>query len=64
MDPKLTEMYPAIYMAMIETADIVAQRYNVAREYQDEYSFESQMRMAGRRRTGCSRTRSCRWTPR
>ncbi|MEZ5279642.1 MAG: acetyl-CoA C-acyltransferase [Acidimicrobiales bacterium] len=46
MDPALTEMYPAIYMAMIETADIVAERYGVSREYQDEYSFESQMRMA------------------
>jgi acetyl-CoA C-acetyltransferase len=33
-------------MAMIETADIVAERYNLSREYQDEYSLESQMRMA------------------
>lgn len=31
MDPKLEEQYPAIYMAMIETADIVAERYNVSR---------------------------------
>ncbi|MDA3039155.1 MAG: acetyl-CoA C-acyltransferase [Actinomycetota bacterium] len=46
MDSALTEMYPAIYMAMIETADIVAQRYNLSREYQDEYSYQSQMRMA------------------
>lgn len=46
IDPKLTEMYPAIFMAMIDTADIVAERYNVSREYQDEYSYESQMRMA------------------
>jgi acetyl-CoA C-acetyltransferase len=46
MDPRLTEMYPAIYMPMIETADIVAERYKVSREYQDEYSFESQQRMA------------------
>src|SRR6476646_7712816 len=46
MDPKLTEMYPAIYMAMIETADIVAERYGVSREYQDEYSLQSQQRMA------------------
>ncbi len=45
MDPALTDMYPAIYMAMIETADIVAQRYNVSREYQDEYSLQSQQRM-------------------
>jgi acetyl-CoA C-acetyltransferase len=52
MDPKLTEMYPAIYMAMIETADIVAQRYNVTREYQDEYSYTSQMRMAAAQENG------------
>ncbi len=46
IDPQLTEQYPAIFMAMIDTADIVAERYNVSREYQDEYSYESQMRMA------------------
>jgi len=45
-DPKLTEMHPAIFMAMIDTADIVAARYNLSREYQDEYSLESQRRMA------------------
>ena len=45
-DPKLTEMYPAIFMPMIDTADIVAKRYNLTREYQDEYSLESQRRMA------------------
>jgi acetyl-CoA C-acetyltransferase len=45
-DPRLTEMYPAIYMPMIDTADIVAERYNVSREAQDEYSLESQRRMA------------------
>jgi acetyl-CoA C-acetyltransferase len=52
MDPKLAEMYPAVYMAMIETADIVAQRYNVARDYQDEYSYNSQMRMAAAQENG------------
>ena len=46
MDPALNEMYPAVYMAMIETADIVAKRYGVTREYQDEYSLQSQQRMA------------------
>jgi acetyl-CoA C-acetyltransferase len=45
-DPKLSEMYPAIYMPMIDTADIVAERYKVSREYQDEYSLESQRRTA------------------
>jgi len=45
-DPALVAQYPAIFMPMIDTADIVAARYNVSREYQDEYSLESQRRMA------------------
>ncbi|HEX5262753.1 MAG TPA: acetyl-CoA C-acyltransferase [Phenylobacterium sp.] len=45
-DPELTKMYPAIFMPMIDTADIVAERYKVSREAQDEYSLESQRRMA------------------
>ena len=52
MDPALSDMYPAIYMAMIETADIVAQRYGVTREAQDAYSFESQQRMAAAQANG------------
>lgn len=42
----LFEQWPAVWMAMIETAEIVADRYNVSREYQDEYSAESQRRTA------------------
>jgi acetyl-CoA C-acetyltransferase len=45
-DPELSKMYPAIFMPMIDTADIVAERYKVSREAQDEYSLESQRRMA------------------
>jgi acetyl-CoA C-acetyltransferase len=52
MDPALPEQYPAIYMAMIDTADIVAKRYNVSREYQDEYSLQSQQRMASAQERG------------
>ncbi len=52
MDPALEEQYPAIYMAMIETADIVAERYNISREYQDEYSVESQRRTAAAQENG------------
>ena len=37
---------PELYLSMIETADIVAQRYNVSREAQDEYSLLSQQRVA------------------
>ena len=51
-DPHLTEMYPDIFMPMIDTADIVAERYNLSREYQDEYSLESQRRMASAQQAG------------
>jgi len=46
VDPALVNIAPAIFMAMIDTADIVSERYSVSREYQDEYSLESQRRMA------------------
>ena len=52
MDPALAAQYPAVYMAMIETADIVAKRYGVTREAQDEYSLESQRRMAAAQANG------------
>jgi acetyl-CoA C-acetyltransferase len=51
-DPKLTEMYPDIFMPMIDTADIVAERYKVSRESQDEFSLESQRRMAAAQQGG------------
>ena len=51
-DPELTKLYPAIFMPMIDTADIVAKRYNVSRESQDEYSLESQLRMAAAQQSG------------
>ncbi|WP_417518675.1 acetyl-CoA C-acyltransferase [Marinobacter sp.] len=43
---------PELYMAMIETADIVAQRYGVSRESQDEYSLISQQRAAAAQKNG------------
>ena len=51
-DPELLKIAPAIHMAMIDTADIVAERYKVSREYQDEYSLESQRRMAAAQQAG------------
>ncbi len=51
-DPHLLDIAPAIYMAMIDTADIVAERYGVSREYQDEYSLQSQQRMAAAQAAG------------
>ena len=43
-EEKLMESYPALWMPMIETADIVAKRYDISRESQDEYSLQSQQR--------------------
>jgi acetyl-CoA C-acetyltransferase len=43
-DPWLVQHIPQIYMTMIETAEIVAERYGVSREAQDEYSLQSQQR--------------------
>jgi acetyl-CoA C-acetyltransferase len=45
-DPELVKMVPAIHMSMLETAEIVSQRYGVSREAQDEYAFQSQQRTA------------------
>ena len=45
-DPWLVEHVPQTYMAMIETAEIVAARYRVSREQQDAYALSSQQRTA------------------
>jgi acetyl-CoA C-acetyltransferase len=45
-DPALQERVPHIYMTMLETAEIVAKRYGVTREAQDEYALQSQQRTA------------------
>jgi acetyl-CoA C-acetyltransferase len=51
-DDALLDTHPAIWMPMIETADIVAERYKLSREYQDEYSLQSQQRMAAAQAAG------------
>ncbi|MGD1935532.1 MAG: acetyl-CoA C-acyltransferase [Candidatus Phaeomarinobacter sp.] len=51
-EEKLMESYPALWMPMIETADIVAERYNVSREYQDEYYLQSQQRTDAAQQAG------------
>src|SRR6202522_2059391 len=45
-DKWIVEHKPAIYMPMIDTADIVAERYKVSREAQDAFALESQLRTA------------------
>ena len=51
-DTRIEQMYPAYWMPMIDTADIVASRYGISREYQDEYSLQSQQRMAAAQAAG------------
>jgi acetyl-CoA C-acetyltransferase len=51
-DPELVARVPQLYMTMIETAEIVADRYNVSREDQDEYSLRSQQRTAAAQQAG------------
>jgi acetyl-CoA C-acetyltransferase len=45
-DPYLLKHMPQIYMSMLETAEIVAERYGISREAQDEYALQSQQRTA------------------
>ncbi len=51
-DDWLVEHEPAIYMPMIETADIVAARYGISRDAQDDYALESQRRTASAQQSG------------
>ena len=51
-DPSLVAMHPAIYMPMLQTAEVVAKRYNVSRDRQDEYGYQSQMRTAAAQAAG------------
>jgi len=51
-DPELIAHIPALYMTMIETAEIVADRYNISREVQDEYALRSQQRTAAAQQAG------------
>jgi acetyl-CoA C-acetyltransferase len=51
-DPELVLRIPALYMTMIETAEIVAERYNISREAQDEYALRSQQRTAAAQQAG------------
>jgi len=51
-DPELMARIPALYMTMIETAEIVADRYQVSREAQDEFALRSQQRTAAAQQAG------------
>ncbi len=51
-NPWLLEHKPALYMAMGETAEVVAKRYHISRQAQDEYSLASQQRIARAQQDG------------
>jgi acetyl-CoA C-acetyltransferase len=48
----VTEIDPTAYIPMIETAELVSERYGISREAQDEYALQSQMRVAAAQEAG------------
>tara|TARA_B100001027_G_scaffold141633_1_gene98553 strand:- start:241 stop:1506 length:1266 start_codon:yes stop_codon:yes gene_type:complete len=52
VDPWIEAHRPDVYMTMLETAEIVADRYGVSREAQDEYAVESHRRTAAAQAAG------------
>lgn len=52
VDSWIKEHKPALYMSMLETAEIVAARYGVTREDQDAYALQSQNRTAAAQAAG------------
>jgi acetyl-CoA C-acetyltransferase len=51
-DPRLLKVHKDMYMPMIDTAEVVAKRYGVSRESQDEYALQSQQRTAAGQEAG------------
>jgi acetyl-CoA acyltransferase len=50
--PAVKQEYPGLYMVMGETAEVVAKRYHISRQVQDEYSLISQQRTARAQQEG------------
>ena len=51
-EPWIKEHKPEVWMSMLDTAEIVARRYQVTREKQDEYALASQQRTAAAQKAG------------
>ena len=51
-DEALLKLAPHMYMSMLETAEVVARRYNISRDRQDEYALQSQQRTAAAQAEG------------
>lgn len=52
VDANVVALSQHAYMPMLQTAEIVAKRYGISREAQDEYSFQSQQRTAAAQAAG------------
>ncbi len=52
VDPRLVALHEHIYMPMLDTAEVVANRYGISREKQDEYALQSQQRTAAAQAAG------------
>ncbi len=52
VDPRLEQAHPHLHMPMIDTAETVAKRYGIARDAQDAYGLQSQMRTAAAQQAG------------
>ena len=51
-DPELYAMHNTIYMPMLQTAEVVGQRYGIGRDVCDAYAFQSQQRTAAAQAAG------------
>ena len=51
-DPAMLERKPEIYWSMLQTAEMVAKRYKISKEAQDEYGVRSQLRAAAAQAAG------------
>ncbi len=52
VDDELMKNMPGLYYSMLETAEVVAERYGVSRDAQDEFAFNSQMKTAAAQEAG------------
>jgi acetyl-CoA C-acetyltransferase len=52
VDPLAMANAPDIHMPMLDTAEVVGNRYNISREAQDEYALQSQQRTAAAQQAG------------
>ena len=52
LDKNILKIQPDVYMPMLQTAEVVAKRYNISREAQDEFALQSQQRTAAAQAAG------------